>query len=228
MPTFRPDQQTGPTDTPDPEDLASRATTTAPDGLLTAEEVWNEIGWPVHSDPTSEQFTPMDSIRATITRVLRGYEDRAIAEIEQSGDLRRFSRLSDQHTLTVRPQSGGLRAVGRARVPKSHLPYFFSKVVAEDGVPLAPTDDATRAAHASVSLWDDYRYERAGRDVIVVPSDLSSIDVWLVPTSEAVEAALRGLVPEINQEILDASRQALERRAEGAGQIKAESRGDSL
>jgi hypothetical protein len=225
---FRPDTQQGASGDPDPTDLATRATTTAPDGLLTAEEVWNEIGWPVYEDATSQQYTPIDAIEATITRVLRQYEDQAIAQIERSDQAGRLARVSEEHRLSVQQGGEGLSTVGQTRVPQSHLPYFFGKVVAGDGTPLAPSSDVSRDAHVSPSMFDDYRYERAGRMVLVAPSTLSAVHVWLVPEAAAIETALEEIVPEINQEILDAARQALERRAEGARQIKTESRGDSL
>ena len=205
----------------DPNNLDSPTPSTAPDGLFTAEEVWNEIGWPTDT-PQAQSYTPIPAIEATIQRVLRGYEDQAIAEIEQSSNRERFARVSEEQSLSVSAGSGPTGALGVATVPNDSLPYFFGKIVAEDGTPLAPTSDINQVAETAVSDWTDYRYERAGRDVLVLPKDLASIAVWLVPQADAIETVLDGIVPQINQEILEAARQALELRTQESERIEQE------
>lgn len=189
-------------------------------GILSAEQVWNEIGGPP-DDPNARAHFPLEAIEAVIDRVVRGYESQAIAEIEQSEDLRLYDEHARQEVLDVEAGTGGASNLGQAYVPRGFLSYFFGEVLAPDGTPLAPTQSLAKVAHTSLS-WDDYQYEKSGRLVYVLPASLSSITVQLVGRVFAIESALKGVVPEINAEIIEAAQRAKEKRLEQSQQIERE------
>lgn len=212
--------------TPDPDNLNSPPVTGESHGIITTEEVWNEIGWPV-DNPHAESHTTLESIRATRDRILRGYNDQALAAIQQSEDFERYSRITEQQTVSISQGSGAYSNVGVGEVPGGYLPFFFSEVVADDNTPLAATDDVHKKAHTSLSDWQDYFYELAGRDIHVLPKDIDSIEVLMAPQDEAIEMTLGEIVPEINQQIIEAARQALELRTTEAERIKQEALGET-
>lgn len=211
----------------DPKNLDSPSPSTSPTGLITADEVWNEIGWPVEDNSNAQSYTPIETIQATIDRVLRGYEDQAIATIEKSDDMERYSRLSEQQKISL-SDSSAVEGLAVGTVPNTHLPYFLGKVVAPDGTPLAAKGDLSKLQHTSLS-WDDYAYELAGRDLFALPESLqgSDLTVYLIPETDAIETALDEIVPQINSEILQAAAQALERRTGEAQRIEQEAAGET-
>lgn len=207
----------------DPTSLSSPPPDISPQGILTAEEVWNEIGWPVEDNPNAQSYTPLEAIRTTIQRVVRGYTGQALTTIEQSEQPSRWAHLSQREDLDVQAGTGATMAVGEATLPTMYLPFFFRKVLAADGTPLTAVADVHRILQTSPEDWTDYRYERSGHTVYVVPGALSSISVWAIPKVTAVEHTLREAVPEINNQILEAAAEALERRTREAERIEQES-----
>lgn len=205
---------------PDPTDLDSPLPNDyAPDGVVTAEEVWNEIGQPV-DHPNSHSYTPIEAIQATINRVLRGYQDQVISQLSQAEDEGRFGQYQEPHTLTLSPHAPNPN-LAEASIPDRYLPYLFEDVVAPDGTPLGADEDIEETAYTALP-WDDFRYKLQGQLLLVLPDDIDEVTAYLVPRRKAIEEGLRGVVPDINQEIIEAARAALETRTEEAGRIEQE------
>jgi len=190
------------------------------DGIVSVEEIWNEIGAPP-DNPQARSHTPKETIAATRNRVLRGYDDQALSAVQQQGGLGPLARFAERVGLSVNEETN----IGTAQVPPDQFPLVLRALGPQD-TPIARSRDVARIAYTSLG-WQDYRFERQGRELLVVPPDLGTMTAYLVPQDMVVSSVLRESVPEINAEIIDACQEALKLRTGEAERIEQESAGET-
>lgn len=211
---------------PDIKQLNSPVPSVIPSGVITAEELWNELGAPVYADEgrNASSWTPIEALQSVINRVLRGYVDDVDARLDASSEVAALAHLAEPIPLVVEP-SGSNTRLAETKIPEAYLARLFDRVEGPNGEAYSPDDNIAHTA--ATTIYPVRRYQVSGRTISIYPRMETSVTVWLIPRNDAVKTMLEDLVPEINTHIRKAGANLVDSRSKIRTSIDAESRDDT-